>query len=170
MRRRAIAISGSLIASILIAGCAIPIRARGQKDSEIRSWHGRLSVRVAAAPELGQDQGQSFSAAFELLGNPAQGDLTFFSPLGSTVAAIHWTVDKASLQANGETREFDNLRQLIQVVLGTDVPVAALFAWLEGQAEASEGWQVDLSEKEQGKITARRATPPAAELRVLLEP
>ncbi len=127
-------------------------------------------MRVAAAPELGLEQAKSFSAAFELQGNAEQGELIFFTPLGSTAAAIHWTPKKARLQANGETRDFDNLSQLIALVMGTDVPVTALFAWLDGQAHAAQDWQVDLSEKAQGKIVARRSSAPAADLRVLLEP
>ena len=55
-------------------------------------------------------------------------------------------------------------------LLGTDIPVTALFGWLDGQALTSEGWQVDLSQRDRGKILARRQAPaPQAELRVVLE-
>jgi outer membrane lipoprotein LolB len=127
-------------------------------------------MRVQAAPDQGLKQEQSFSAAFELLGDPDHGELQFFTPLGSTVADIHWAPGSALLQARGETRKFGDLAQLIGVVLGTDIPVTALFAWLAGQTQEADGWQVDLSQRTQGKILARRLSPgPQAELRVILE-
>lgn len=128
-------------------------------------------MRVQADPDLPQSQGQSFNAAFELQGNPDQGELRLYTPLGSTAANIQWAPGQATLQANGEIRQFGNLTQLIQRLLGTDVPVTALFAWLAGQSQDQDGWQVDLSAREQGKIVARRLAPALpAELRVLLEP
>ncbi len=129
-----------------------------------------MSLRVEADPDQHQPPGQSFGAAFELQGNPDQGELQFFTPLGSTAAAIRWVPGSAVLQAQGETREFGDLAQLIRLVLGTDVPVTALFAWLAGQPQEVDGWQVDLTSRAQGKISARRATPAlVAELRVLLD-
>jgi outer membrane lipoprotein LolB len=157
-------------AILFIAGCASIQRDTGRKAPEIDRWHGRLAVRVQADPAAGLPQGQSFSAQFELHGNPQQGDLTFYTPLGSTAAAIHWLPGRAELQARGETREFGDLNQLISNMVGTDIPVDALFLWLDGRAQDADGWQVDLSEKSQGKILARRLSPaPPAELRVLLD-
>ncbi|MDR3371191.1 lipoprotein insertase outer membrane protein LolB [Rhodoferax sp.] len=129
-----------------------------------------MSLRIEANPYQGLGHDQYFNAAFELLGDPDQGELQFFTPLGSTVADIHWAPGSAVLQARGETRTFSDLAQLIEVVLGTDVPVPALFSWLAGQASEANGWQVDLSQQTQGKILARRLSPaPQAELRVILE-
>jgi len=160
----------ALTAIALIAGCAINPRTRGINDLEHKVWRGRLSLRVQADANAEQKQDQSFSAAFELQGNPAQGELQFFTPLGSTAAALHWSITGAVLQARGETHEFSDLSQLITSLMGTDVPVAALFAWLDGQAQVADGWQVDLSQRAQGKIQARRISPaPVAELRVLLD-
>jgi outer membrane lipoprotein LolB len=127
-------------------------------------------MRVRATPDQGLAHDQSFSAAFELLGEPEHGELQFFTPLGSTMADIHWAPGGAVLKARGESRKFSDLAQLIEEVLGTDVPVTALFAWLAGQTLEADGWQVDLSQRTQGKILARRLSPaPQAELRVILE-
>ena len=127
-------------------------------------------MRVKADPDQPQSQDQSFSAAFELQGNPEQGELRLFTPVGSTAAGIQWTPGSATLQARGETRQYSDLAQLIQLVLGTDVPVTALFAWLAGLAQDVDGWQVDLSARDQGKIVARRGAPALpAELQVLLD-
>lgn len=168
--RRAVLALGALTAISLIAGCASKTRARGPNDLENTVWHGRLSLRVQADAAAGQTQDQSFSAAFELQGSPSQGELQFFTPLGSTAAALFWSPAGAVLQTRGETREFSDLTQLIISLLGTDVPVAALFAWLDGHTQMADGWQVDLSQRAQGKIQARRSTPaPVAELRVILD-
>jgi outer membrane lipoprotein LolB len=134
------------------------------------SWRGRLALRIESALVAGAPQNQSFSAGFELLGTQQQGDLFFYTPLGNTAAAIHWDASKAVIQSKGETHTFENLSALIENLLGTEVPVAALFSWLNGRPVDSDGWQVDLSQRSQGKILARRLTPaPPAELRVILE-
>ena len=168
--RRAALASGLLLAIFLIAGCANNTRITGQNGLEPLIWRGRLSLRVQEDAKVGPAPGQSFSAAFELQGNPAQGELQFFTPLGSTAAALSWSPTGAQLQTRGETRAFSDLTQLLTSLLGTDVPVAALFAWLDGQPQVVPGWQVDLSQRAQGKVLARRTSPePMAELRVLLD-
>lgn len=127
-----------------------------------------MSVRVEASPPLGP---QAFSSTFELQGGPSQGQLHFFTPLGSTAAAIAWTPQQAQLQSGSDTRYFNNIAELIESVLGTPVPVAALFAWLAGDHLSLDGWEVDQSQFDSGKITARRISPPpSAEIRVVLEP
>ena len=114
---------------------------------------------------------RSFGATFELTGTPDLGELQFFTPLGSTAAAIRWGPGFATLNAQGETRTYDGLPPLVQQLLGTDLPVATLFAWLKGQDLATDGWQVDLTQFTQGKISAQRLVPlPKAELRLILEP
>ncbi len=127
-----------------------------------------MSVRVEASPSLGA---QAFASTFELQGGPSQGQLHFYTPLGSTAAAIDWTPQQARLQSGTETQYFKNIAELIERVLGTPVPVAALFAWLAGDQVSLDGWQVDQSQFDNGKITARRVSPsPGAEIRVVLEP
>lgn len=168
--RRIWALATSLVALVFIAGCTYPIKARDTNSINPTVWQGRLALRVQVSSTPDQMPDQSFSAPFELHGNAEQGELLLLTPLGSTAAAIHWLPGKAVLQARGETREFDDLNRLITELLGTDVPVAALFAWLNGQTQEANGWQVDLSQRNQGKILARRLTPaPPAELRLVLD-
>lgn len=171
MTRRAIAWASQLIAIFLIAGCTLNQRARDLNDINIPSWHGRLAMQVEADPGNPLSQRQSFSAAFELTGTPDTGTLTLFTPVGSTAAAIRWTPQLATLASPGDTRTFTGLSPLIQNLLGTDVPVHALFAWLDGRGLQADGWEVDLVQFAQGKITAHRLTPlPQAQLRLILEP
>lgn len=171
MKRRAGALLSTLIAIFFIAGCAITPKATGQNDINLSVWHGRLALQVQAIPNEPLSQARSFSAAFDLSGTPQAGELTFFTPLGSTAAAIHWRAELATLESQGDTRTYPGLTPLIQNLLGTDVPVLALFAWLEGRGVATDGWEVDLTQFAQGKITAQRLTPlPQAQLRLVLEP
>ena len=159
-----------LFAILFVTGCAINTGSRGQRDVNSSSWHGRLAVRVDADTSPTNAPSQSFSAAFELQGNAQHGTLLLLTPLGSTAASVRWTAMSATLQSGAETREFPDVQALVYHLLGTDIPVPALFAWLDGQPVAHDGWQVDLARRSEGKITARRLTPmPMAELRLILE-
>ena len=104
-------------------------------------------------------QEQSFSASFQLQGSAEQGQLDVFNPFGSQIARLQWTPEHAVLQQGS------------RLSLGTELPVQALFSWLQGQPMTAEGWQVDLSRHAQGRITAQRISPPPqATLRVVLQP
>lgn len=151
----------------LMTGCATTSRTQDEISAQVTSWSGRLSVRVDATPSQGS---QSFSSSFELQGKPELGQLRFFTPLGSTAAAIIWSPLQAQLQTGGEIRYFNNVAELIEQVLGTAVPLSALFAWLTGDPSGVDGWKVDHSQFDSGKIVAQRINPsPRAEIRVLLE-
>lgn len=153
---------------LTLVGCAAPGRTLFDPVNQAGHWNGRMSVRVEATTEQGP---QAFSSTFELRGGPAQGRLHFYTPLGSTAAALAWSPGQAQLQSGGQTQTFNNMAELIQHVLGTPVPVTALFAWLAGDPLSLDGWQVDQSQFDSGKITARRISPaPGAEIRVVLEP
>ncbi|MDI1246551.1 MAG: lipoprotein insertase outer membrane protein LolB [Rhodoferax sp.] len=168
MNKRLAASLLGLCLLITLVGCAVPSRTAGDKAARTSSWSGRMSVRVEASPAMGP---QAFSATFELQGGPSQGQLHFYTPLGSTAAAIAWTPQQAQMQSGMDTQYFNNITELIERVLGTPVPVAALFAWLAGDHLSLDGWQVDQSQFDSGKITARRVSPlPGAEIRVVLEP
>lgn len=171
MTRRIVALINQLIAIFLIAGCAMNQRATSQNHIDFSSWHGRLATQVETNPADPLSQRQSFSAAFELTGSPDAGELTFFTPLGSTAATIRWTPQLATLESPGDARTYAGLGPLIQTLLGTDVPVIALFAWLNGRGMQADGWEVDLAQFAQGKIIAQRRSPlPQAQLRLILEP
>jgi outer membrane lipoprotein LolB len=120
---------------------------------------------------IDSEQPQSFSAGFELTGNAQTGALVLTSPLGSTLAALNWTPHTAVMRANGDSRRFDSLDELLQNATGAAIPIATLFAWLRGDHASAPGWLADLSQLAQGRLMARRATPsPAVELRLVLEP
>ena len=133
--------------------------------TELSPWRGRLAIRVESEPV------QVFSAAFELSGTAPAGALTLFTPLGTTAAALSWTPEGSTLRSNAEVRQFATLGALMRQTLGAELPITALFAWLAGDTAASDGWQVDLSQRPNGRITVCRQSPlPMAELRVVLDP
>ena len=116
------------------------------------------------------DAGQSFSAMFVLEGTPARGDLTLSTPLGTVLAALHWSPGRAELRAPQGDRSADSLEALLAESLGSAIPVEALFAWLRGDALAAAGWQADLSQIDAGRIAAARSQPlPRATLRIALD-
>lgn len=151
-----------LMAMLNMAGCASVPRPDTPGDAAPPAWQGRLALKVDDQPSL------SFSSGFELKGSAPSGELSLLSPLGSTLAHLRWLPGKASLHTPTGVQDFASLDQLMEQLTGTAVPVAALFDWLEGTPTPVNGWQIDLSQQAQGRLLARRATPPT-ELRVILE-
>lgn len=159
--------------AISLAGCATrPAFTPNTAASVEQHWQGRMGVKVFSTPP------QSFSARFELTGNAQQGRLSLFTPLGTTLARMHWSPGKAELVTTGEPQQFDSLAALSQATLGMEIPFANLFDWLQGNNTPAEGWTADLSALGDGKLNALRnaSTPGAdkesgtgAELKLILE-
>jgi outer membrane lipoprotein LolB len=147
--------------ALLLAGCAQPQPTPA--NSQRTLWTGRLALQVE------EQASQSFSASFELSGSAQQGQFVLLNPLGNTIARIQWNAGHAEITTGQNTRESESLDALLQDVLGTDIPVAALFSWLEGTQVAAVGWQADLSAIAAGRLVAQRHTPtPQATLRIVL--
>ncbi len=147
----------------LLAACAIaPDLPRQER---VAQWSGRLGLRVDGDPPA------SYSAGFNLQGSPASGELLLTSPLGTTLATLRWDHLGAELRQGGTTTQRTSLQELsADLGGGTALPVAALFGWLNGEAHAADGWQVDLSNHANGRVTAQRSKPlPTAELRLVFE-
>jgi outer membrane lipoprotein LolB len=152
---------GVLVTALLLGGCAAPSH---NASRAIDFWSGRLSVRVDSEPA------QSFYAGFDLHGNARQGQMSLYSPLGATLAQLTWSPDEARLHSEGKEQAFASLEALMRHVMGTELPVTGLFAWLAGQPANPDGWIADLKDRESGKLVARRLHPvPAVELRLVLE-
>ncbi len=157
-------IAGCLLAASLLAGCARPpaaTRVSGAPDF----WSGRLSLQVQSEPA------QSFSAGFELKGQPERGELTLISPLGNVLGVLRWSPSEAVLDSGGsQTQRFDSVDALMTQATGAAVPLSALFAWLQGDNASVSGWTADLSRRSEGRILAKRVQPePQADLRVVLD-
>ena len=168
MRRVITCFAAIFFSIVFIAGCAVPAGVSTINRSERSVWRGRLAVRVES--DQTQSQPQVFAAGFELTGDAQAGELTLYTPLGTTAAALSWSAQTALMRTNGDIRSFVSLDALIQQAVGTEIPVAALFAWLAGDNMSAAGWSADLSQLANGRVTARRTEPaPVTELRLVLE-
>lgn len=155
--RQALRLAFALIATFFIAGCATPTLDKPQ-------YAGRISVKVHTEPL------QALSAGFALYGNAQRGLLVLTSPVGTTLARVAWTPEGASLDGGGGMRFFSSLDALALALTGTNLPVDALFAWLDGRELPVAGWQADLAALPQGILTARRTgDAPQADMRLVLE-
>ena len=155
-------------AIFLIAGCAMHTGPTGQLPLNSQLWHGRLAVRIES--DQASTEPSSFSAGFELMGSPDTGALTIYTPIGTTAATLSWSPQSAVMRSNGDTRSFESLGALLKQAVGTDIPVVALFAWLDGDNLNAAGWNADLSQHANGRITARRTAPaPVTELRLVID-
>ena len=123
-----------------------------------------MLVQVFDAPPL------STSGSFELSGSAQTGELVLLNPLGNIVARMVWNPAGASMVQANVTRQADSLATLTHQLLGTPLPIAALFDWLQGTATAAPGWTPDVSALPQGKLSAHRHTPlPEASLKIVLD-
>jgi outer membrane lipoprotein LolB len=159
--RRGLLAAGA--AALLVAsGCAQLPGQRPAQGSD--SWSGRMSLRIDSQPV------QTFSALFDLRGSPDAGELSLTSPIGSTLAQLHWAPGEALLKNGSEVRRFDSVDALIEAATGAAIPVGALFAWLAGRNEPVPGWRPDLAQVANGRLQATREAPgPTADLRIVFE-
>jgi outer membrane lipoprotein LolB len=156
--------AAALIATFLIAGCAVPLRQSDKLDDLTPHWQGRLSVKVTGPNP------SSFSSSFELQGNATAGQLAFTNTLGTILARISWAPGSATLQTISSPQTFPDMDALTLYAAGAELPLAQLFDWLQGQPTPSPGWEMDLSAQPQGRISAHRSAPlPNVDLRIVLE-
>lgn len=123
-----------------------------------------MTLRIDSEPV------QTFAALFDLRGTAQAGDLVLTTPIGSTLAALHWSPGEATLNDGRQLRRFESVDALIQAATGAAIPVDALFGWLAGRDEPVSGWTADLGQLAQGRLQARRIAPlPTADLRIAFE-
>ncbi|RQO53316.1 hypothetical protein DBV14_14905 [Variovorax sp. KBW07] len=160
-RRTALSVGGAAL--LWLTGCAqLSGRSSGPKTSD--SWSGRMSLRIESEPV------QTFAALFELRGSAEAGDLTLTTPIGSTLAQLHWTPGEALLKDGSNTRRFESVDALVEAATGAAIPVGALFGWLAGRNEPVPGWKPDLAQLGSGRLQAVRESPsPRADLRIVFE-
>lgn len=178
----AVAAASMVFATAGLVGCAAPqagvsivpivptvptVPAASATAEQTGLWQGRLGLQVF---EADGSVTQSFSASFVLQGSAQQGLLEVFNPLGNQVARLQWQPQGAWLEQGQQRLESAHLADLVQRSLGADVPIHALFAWLQGQQAHAPGWQVDVSRHAQGRIQAQRLQPlPRVQLRLVLQ-
>lgn len=116
---------------------------------------------------------RAFSADFDLRGSAQRGSLSLFSPWGTTLAQLQWDQSGALLQTTGPAQHYETLDELTRLAIGTNVPIASLFSWLEGKDVQAPGWEVDLQALPMGRLDAQRLGlehEAPVELKIVLEP
>jgi outer membrane lipoprotein LolB len=127
-------------------------------------WQGRFSLRIQSEPAT------LLSAGFRLRGEATEGSLDFYSPLGTTLAALRWSPKDVQLQQGGQVQRFDSMNELTEQATGAALPISSLFDWLHGLPSVAPGWQADLSQLPQGLLIAQRLSPtPTVHLRIKLD-
>jgi outer membrane lipoprotein LolB len=122
------------------------------------------------AVQVLKDPPETLSAGFELQGSAQSGQMLLLSPIGTTLARLQWEPQRARLEQGPQQIDSPSLQQLATQLTGTELPILALFEWLAGRPADAMGWQVDLSQHAQGRITAERRLPaPATLLRIALD-
>lgn len=158
-RRQGLHLMGMVVLSLV--GCAT---SRPGAEKPAAYWSGRLALQMQSTPP------QNWSASFELQGSAEQGQMVLLSPLGTTLAKLSWSPRSALLEQGADKTESSNLQSLSQKLTGTDLPIHAIFEWLQGRETSARGWDVDLSALNEGRLSARRMAPaPEALLRILLD-
>lgn len=153
-----------LAPALLLSACAQKPLLAPLAAGPRTQWGGRLSLRVDTDPV------QSMTAGFDLRGSASAGELSLYTPLGSTLARMLWSAGTAQMQWNGERRNFDSMDDLTRHATGTALPIAGLFQWLNGESAQVPGWSADLQGLNEGKLLARRISPaPSVELRLIFE-
>lgn len=159
----------ALLLALFLSGCATPRLpapdiAADRAAENAAFWSGRMAIQVFKEPP------ESMGASFELQGSAQQGDMLLLSPIGTTLARLQWSPAGAKLTQGAQTIESPNLPSLASRLTGTDLPITALFDWLAGRAANVPGWQVDLSQHAQGRLSAERLSPaPRTALRIVLD-
>ncbi|MEY5099020.1 MAG: Outer-rane lipoprotein LolB [Pseudomonadota bacterium] len=156
----------ALLLLALASGCAsvAPPTATASSEQLQARWSGRLSLQIESDPP------QAFHAGFELRGSAQAGELSLYSPLGTTLASARWHPEGAVLQRPDSSQAYPDLATLTTDLTGTALPVAALFDWLQGDPTEAEGWSVDLAGAADGRLRAQRHHPlPGASLRLILD-
>lgn len=146
---------------VLLTACATP---QAPISAPGADFSGRLAVQLLKDPP------ETLSAGFELQGSAQSGQMLLLSPIGTTLARLQWQPKWARLEQGLQQIDSPSLQQLATQLTGTELPILALFEWLAGRPADAMGWQVDLSQHAQGRITAERRLPaPATLLRIALD-
>lgn len=154
-----------LVLMALLSGCSIfssPVKQTS--IAPVPHWEGRLQIRVLLAnPEL-------FSANFDLQGSPQSGELTIYSPIGTTLAVASWSDHEALLRQGTTEKHFANMEDLTKQMTGTHLPLPPLMSWLDADGEPIKGWDIRSENLPSGRrIYAQRNHPsPPLQLTLLI--
>lgn len=162
--RRRLMAGGLGLATVLAAGCASPPRIEGEPSGLSFDRTGRFALQV----EHRAAEQEAVQGGFAWRDTPSGQRLDLANPLGNTLARIDLQPGKAILtRTNGTVEEASDPDALVELVLGSPIPIAGLRYWLRGKlapgpAEhvekndqgqlyrfGQQGWRVELSRYDQ---------------------
>jgi outer membrane lipoprotein LolB len=134
---------------------------------------GQMSIKLEA---FGDQAAKGVSLGFFFNGHAQAGDLDLMTLLGSAVAHLHWQPGAVELVDGQGARQYATLGELSQAALGEALPLDTLVHWMQGRADPSLpalagetpqtfeqlGWQIDVRDYANKKLTASRAASPVA--------
>ena len=141
-----------------IAACTTPTLVQTPSQA---IWRGRLALSIEQQPP------ERWQANFVLMGSPAEGELHILSPLGTLLAKATWRPDSAAIQRGSTRTAYADTASMTAALTGADLPLSALFAWLQGQDMQVSGWHIEHPATH--LVIAQRETPlPVLKLRIAL--
>ena len=173
------------LATVLAAGCASPPRIAGEATGPSFDRTGRFALSV----EHRGGKQDAVQGGFAWRDTPSGQMLDLANPLGNTLARIDLQPGKAVLtRTDGTVEEASDPDGLVELVLGSPIPIAGLRYWLRGNlapgaaehvekdAEgrlhrfAQQGWRVELSryDEEGPRLLRLRRTEPARDISLRL--
>ncbi|NBX61414.1 MAG: hypothetical protein EBT67_03110 [Betaproteobacteria bacterium] len=153
--------------ALLLSGCSLFFnKAKVSPIAKQGHWEGRLQLRIL------QEKPEQFSFNFDLQGTADTGELTIYSPLGSTVAVATWSPNGAELTEGNKQTHFESMEDLTMRLTGAALPLPTLMAWLNSDGPALDGWQIKSETvRASRRIYAQRFQPtPPLQLTLLLDP
>ena len=129
-------------------------------------WEGRLQLKIL------NKKPEQFSATFMLEGTAEEGELTIYSPIGTTVALASWNPQGATLTEGSQKHSFTSMDSLTEKLTGASLPLPSLMAWLNNDGPAVSGWEIRAESPTSGRrLFARRLQPlPQLQLALILDP
>gem|GEM_PF-1168974 len=155
-----------------ISACSTPrpLVIHTSLDQPIPSWSGKINLTMDTEPK------QIFSAEFDLQGDPAHGDMQFYTSLGTTIASVAWDDTVAQLTIpQKDIYQYDSLEALTKKLLGTTLPVNMIFEWASATTPIPpQGWSLirntsELDGKPAELLAVRNFPTPTAHLHMWIQ-
>lgn len=148
----------------ILLGCTVaPEKTDHAFSAGPASWFGRISIVNPQAQPV------RFSASFELSGSKLAGSMHLSTSLGTSLARVVWSPDAARVETPGSVSGYPSLHGLLAAHFGMAFPIDQVFAWLNGQTPALEGWLIEIEEPPVRRLIARSTHHPGVEIRILVD-
>lgn len=171
MRERLAAFAGIWLLPALLCcvltGCGLfSFKSNHTALAQTGNWEGRLNLKILSKPP------EQFSANFTLQGSSQLGELTIYTPIGTTLAEANWDTNGATLSEGSQKQYFASMDALTRHVTGASLPLPALMTWLNNDGDLISGWEIRSENLSSGRrLFARRVNPlPQLQLTLILNP